>query len=134
MPHFTIPRSGSAPLAFEGHEIASVSGKKPGPGDKRITRWHDLSLYRAASGRYVVAIHFRCETRHDDPYDEAEVFEKPEDVIKYLEDFDPVEGVRGWTQQTHAEQDRRLREALTNNYERLVSELLADQPEFVEKV
>jgi len=85
---FSLPRSGSAPLVIKGELLAEGNGQNP--TDKRVKRWHELSLFRASAGQYVVAIHFRCETRHDDPYDEAEVFDNPQDVVSYLEEFDPV--------------------------------------------
>ncbi len=130
---FLLPRSGSAPLAFTGEQLAYVSGKDIA-ADKRATRYHEIGLYRAASGRYVVAIHFVCQTKYDDPYDEAEAFDTPREVVQYLEEFEPLEGVRGWTQEKHAEQQERLKRALTNNFERLVSELLSSQAEFAERV
>ncbi len=91
-------------------------------------------MFLTNSKRYVVAIHFVCETKHDDPYDEADVFDSPAEVIDYLEQFNPLEGVRGWTLERHREQDRRLRTGLTNNFERLVSQLLASRSEFAERL
>lgn len=132
-PEFFIPRSGSSPLSFNGKRLAFVSGKDI-TSDKRATRYHEIGIYQATSGRYVVAIHFVCDTKYDDPYDEAEAFDTPAEVLLYLEEFDPLEGVRGWTQERHADQDRRLRDALTNNFERLVSKVLGGLNEFAEKV
>lgn len=102
--------------------------------EKHVSRWHEIELFVTDSNRYVVAVHFVCKTKHDDPYDKAKVFDSPAEVIEYLEEFDPVEGVRGWTLDRHREQDRRLRTALTNSFQRLVSQLLAGRPEFAQKL
>lgn len=132
MAKHSVTRSGSAPLTFEGDLISQASGRAY--TDKRITRWHEIDLYRTRTGRYIVSIRFRCETRHDDPYDEAEVFDTAEQVVEFLEEYNPIERVRGWTLEKHAENDRRLRKALVNNFERIVSDVLADQPAFAESV
>jgi hypothetical protein len=128
---FVVPRSGSSPLTFTGTRLARVSGRDL-QRDKHVSRWHEIELFLTNSKRYVVAVHFVCETKYDDPYDKADVFDSPAGVIDYLERFDPVERVRGWPLERHREQDRRLREALTHSFDRLVSELLKDQPAFAE--
>ena len=133
MPDFLIPRFADAPLAFTGERLATVSGQFTRPG-KQNKRWHEIHVYRTDSGKYVVSILFRCDTSHDDPYDEAEVFGTPGDVVEYLQTFDPVDRVRGWPVETHAEQDRRLREALTANFDRLVAQLIGSRAEFAERV
>ena len=136
MPAFMLRRSGTGPLQFEGELLAFASGHDLWPKNKPRppNRYHNIGLYRTHKGRYVVAVEFRCDTKFDDPYDAVEVLDSPQDVVEYLEDFDPLEGVRGWTLERHAEQDKRLREALTNNFERLVSLLLAGREEFAERV
>lgn len=133
MPEFTVPRFAAAPLAFSGKLLVSVSGQQTRPGKTNV-RWHEIDLYATDSGKYVVAIRFRCDTRHDDPYDEAEVLTSPEAVVEFLTTFDPVEAVRGWPNQGHEQQDERLREALTNSFDRLVSQVLAGRNEFAERV
>jgi hypothetical protein len=130
---FVVPRSGTSPLAFTGERLVRVTGLDL-QRDKQVSRWHEIELFLTNSKRYVVAVHFVCESKHDDPYDEAEVFDSPTGVIEYLERFDPVEGVRGWPLDRHREQDRRLRTALTNNFERLVSQLFASRVEFAERL
>lgn len=136
MPAFMLPRSGTGPLQFEGERIAFASGHDLWPKDKPRppNRYHNIGLYRTQNGRYVVAVEFRCDTMFDDPYDEVAVLESAKEVVEYLEDFDPCEGVRGWTLERHAEQDKRLRDALTNNFERLVSQVLNGRTEFAERV
>ena len=136
MPEFLLPRSGTGPLHFEGDRLAFASGRDLWPKDKPRppNRYHNIGLYRTQKGRYIVAVEFRCNTKFDDPYDEVEVFDSPVKVVEYLENFDPLEGVRGWTLERHAEQDHRLREALTNNFERLVSQVLAGRTEFADRV
>jgi hypothetical protein len=52
----TIPRSGAAPLAFDGAAIASDTTRAhDGPTQNR---WHDASVYRTAAGKYVVAVSY----------------------------------------------------------------------------
>lgn len=131
-----LARSGRAPLKFQGAQLAQARGQDLWKGSEKLrpNRFHTITLYRSESGKYVVQIQFRCNIKYDEPYDEVEVFEKPQDVVEYLSDFDPTEGIRGWTLERHQEQDRRLRTALTNNFETLVSQVLAGQDEFAEKV
>lgn len=133
MPRFTIPRYAAAPLAFDGELLATASGQHTRP-NKANSRWHELDLYLAESGKYVVAIRFRCSTRHDDPYDDAEVCQTPADVVRFLGEYDPVEKVRGWPLQQHAKEDARLREQLTSAFDRLASQVIANRDEFAEQV
>lgn len=130
---FIVPRYSAASLAFTGELLATVSAKSTRP-NKTNKRYHEIDLYLTDSGKYVVAIRFRCETRHDDPYDEAEVCESPAEVVEYLTEFDMLANVRGWPLAAHRQEDQRLREALTNNFDRLVSQLLSSRAEFAERV
>ena len=136
MAEFRLARSGTGQLVFDGELLAFACGKDLWPADKKGQphRYHNLGLYRSKSGRYVVTIAFRCKPKHDDPYDEAEAFDTPQEVLAYLNDFDPVEGVRGWPGNDYREQDRRLRGALTSSFETLVSQVLAGRDEFAEMV
>lgn len=136
MTTFELARSGRGPLKFQGEQLAQASGGDLWKGSEKLkpNRFHILTLYQTASGKYVVQIQFRCNIRYDEPYDEVEVFDTPAEVVAYLQDFDPTEGVRGWTLSRHEEQDRRLRTALSNNFETLVSQVLAGRDEFAEKV
>ena len=133
MPDFLVPRFSDAPLAFSGTRLAEVSGKETRP-DKTNKRWHEISLFRTDSGRFVVAIRFRCETTFDDPYDDAEALDSPADVVQFLNEFDPCEHIRGWPRPSHAQQDDRLRAALTANFDRLVAQLIGSRAEFAERV
>lgn len=133
MPSFTVPRYSDAPLAFEGELIGSVSGEHTRP-DKANNRWHEIDLYHTQSGKYVVAIRFRCSTRHDDPYDEAEVCQTPAAVVRFLNEFDPVEKVRGWPLEKHVNEDARLRHWLMVGFEQLASQLISNRAEFAERV
>lgn len=136
MQTFSVPRSGNSPLLFEGEQLCHVRGIDLWPKDKANPphRWHEITIYRTQSGRYVVAIRFHCNPKYDDPYEEAEVCDTPQDVIEYLTTFDPVDGIRGWTLEKHREQDRRLRAALVANFETLVSQALSSRPEFAVRV
>lgn len=136
MTDIELARSGRAPLKFRGEQIAQARGDALWQGSPKLkpNRYHTITLYRTESRKYVVQIQFHCNTKYDDPYDEVEVFEQPQQVVEYLEDFDPVDGIRGWTLERHQEQDRRLRAALTGNFETLVSQVLAGHDEFAEKV
>lgn len=136
MPEFTVPRSGTSHLVFNGERIAFADGRDQWPPTKSHppNRYHTIALYRTESGRYVVHIAFRCNPEYDDPWDEAEVFDDPSEVVEYLNDFNPTEGIRGWPSEKHATQHQRLITALTNNFEILVSQVLAGQAEFAERV
>ena len=134
MPEYTVPRFDEAPLAFEGELLASVSGQHTRPG-KTNNRWHEIDLFKTQSGKYVVAIRFCCATQHDDPYEDAEVFTTPQESLAFLHDYDPVENVRGWPLAKNADNDRRLREALVGNFERLVAQIVATCPTlFAERI
>lgn len=136
MTEFTVPRSGTSHLVFQGERLGLADGRDQWPQNKSHppNRYHVIAIYKTDSGKYVVHISFRCNPEFDDPYDEAEVFKNPEDVVEYLNDFDPTDGIRGWPSEKHATQDARLRTALTNNFEILVSQVLAGQVEFAERI
>lgn len=133
MRDFIVPRHAAAPLAFSGELLASVSGQQTRP-DKTNKRWHEIDLYKTATGKYVVAIRFRCATKYDDPFDDAEVLTSTDEVTDFLNGYDPVEHVRGWPLERHEQEDQRLREALTHHFDRLVSQLLSSRAEFAERV
>jgi hypothetical protein len=127
----TLQRSGSRPLTFVGTLLAKADGPAE---EKKIVRWHQLKLYHAASGVYVVAIQFRTTSRHETTWDDAFVCDTSEDVIALLEDYDPVEYVLGWPVPRYADKDRRVRDVLVADFESLVSTLLAGLEEFAERV
>ena len=133
MPEYLVPRFSDAPLAFSGELLATVSGQNTRP-EKTNKRWHEIDLFRTDSGKFVVAVRFRCETSFDDPYDDAEALDSSEVVVRFLNEFDPCEHIRGWPRPSHAQQDDRLRDALTNSFDRLVAQLIGSRAEFAERV
>jgi hypothetical protein len=77
-----LRRDGQPPLRFVGQQIGRHDGQLPGVG-----LWHDLALYRAAAGDYVVEIvarmptgPARCHATRADTLDAA---------LTLLEDHDP---------------------------------------------
>jgi len=130
---FNLPRTGQPPIAFDGTEIAFASGSNL-PSKRVNPRWHEIALYKTASGKYVAHVAFKCDSRYDTERDDAKVCETPDCIIAWLNAFNPTEHVRGWPLDKHRIQDERLREKLTTAFKTLVTQALAQTSEFSEKV
>ena len=129
MKTFILPRTGLSAATFKGELLANVDGKNL-PGSHKRSRWHEIAVYRAESGRFLVHVAFRVSNQHDSPNDQVRIFDEPTDAISFLWNFDCTAAVRGWQGEKYERQDATLRTHLANNFDQLVSELSTMIPEF----
>ena len=133
MPSFNIPRTSQTAIAFEGELLAHVSGKDI-PSVQKNPRWHEINLYRTASGKYVAHVAFKCDSRYDNERDDVQVCKSPDEIVTFLNSFNPTTNVRGWPHDKHKQQDDRLREKLTEAVKTLATQALAQTSEFSERI
>lgn len=107
MDSITVPRSGKAPLKFEGKLLAEQSGKTATGRDRN--RWHDVSIYRSKGGKYVASVTYRTVWQGEIGHDAAEIFDDGAEAAKWLEAFDPTANVGGYPpQDAYAAKQARL--------------------------
>ena len=134
MPMIILPRSGRAPVQFNGELLAQASSRQSLHSEKQHKRWHEITVYQTDSGKYVVHVAFRCDNRYDAPHDDIEVCATPADVVSYLSTYHPTAYIRGWPLPQHKEHDARLRQGLTDNFEAIVADVLCLYDVFAERV
>jgi hypothetical protein len=129
--NYTLPRSGRAPLRFQGELLAESEGYRY--TGREQTRWHNIAIYRTAGGKYVVSIQYRTRYQGETDHDAAEVIAQPSGVEATLREYDPIAIVRGFPANDHyADRQARLQTDIRQRYEAQVSDVLADRPEFAE--
>lgn len=133
MPTFNIPRTGQPPIAFEGEVIAFVCGADA-PSKRANPRWHEITLYKTKTGKYVAHVAFKCDSRYDTERDDVRICNTPDCVLEWLNSFNPTDNVRGWPLDKHRTQDERLREKLTAAFKTLITQALAQTSEFSERI
>lgn len=90
MDTFDLPRDGETNLAFEGELLALVSTES----DRKM-RWSEYSIYRTASGKWVVAGVGRSRHPEEDDWFWARVVETPAEVREAFYRVRPeTDGVR----------------------------------------
>lgn len=131
----TIPRTGNAPLKFEGELIAkSVPTPDSGKKGKEPKRWHELTLFCTLTGKYVLAISYRVEWKGEHDHHYAEVLPDIPSAVRAIQGYDPVAHVIGYPpSEQYAEKQARLLNELRQTFAVQVSELL-NRDEFAEVV
>lgn len=123
MPTYTIPRSGDAPLKFDGELIATAGSDQF--ASRELQRWHTLSLYRTDS-RWIVHVAFRSRWRGESSRDDAYVCDSTEGVRAVLREHEPVGERVGFPPgDQYATRQRTLETEITEQYDHAVSEILA---------
>ena len=82
MADIKIPRTGDIPLEFEGEALGSVSTRSISGTES--TRWHEITVYHAAGGVYVMHVGFRTEWRGEPDHDCALVTQSLEEAAEYV--------------------------------------------------
>ncbi|WP_447978134.1 hypothetical protein [Candidatus Nitrospira bockiana] len=134
MTSYKLPRTGQAPLAFEGEELARSDGRWANGVEQN--RWHTLAVYRTDGGNYVLAIHYRTQWQGEQHDDRAIVLgQDAHRLAEELERYDPTTVVQGFPPGSqYAEKQRRLLESIERRYRQQVSELLSKVPGAEERI
>lgn len=124
METFKLNRSGKAPLKFNGELITESSSS-----DHNSTRWHEISVYKTDSKKWVVAVEFVSRWQGEASKDTVEYFNNPQDIAKYLEEFDCLDGLLGFPAGEHyADKQAKLEKDIKTRWGSLISEILGNIP------
>jgi len=91
---YTLSRDGQRPLRFSGTLLAESQGARW--AGKDVNRYHNLAVYQAANGQYLVAWSYRTQWQGEAPHDRVEDYATLEAALSALEAFNPVEWVAGY--------------------------------------
>lgn len=134
MQRFTIPRTGDAPVVFEGEHLAEVSTRLAAGRERN--RWFEVDLYRTQAGKYVLAIDFHTMWQGEHDTSRVVLCDSPADVRAELTLFNPLEDVGGYPPgDVYAEKQSRLERALFLDWQTAVEELFVGlEEEFAEVI
>ena len=124
MQQFSLTRTGLPPLRFLGERVASSEGGRVGTRDQ--TRWHDVSIFQAATG-WVGEVVFR--TRWDGESDRHTVYvcATPSEVAAALAAHEvPASGIGFPVGSVYADKQQAMLADLRARLAAQVSEVLAD--------
>jgi hypothetical protein len=82
MQEYTVTRDGQKDLRFSGELLAEVNNKWVAGKDN--SRWHELSLYKTAGGKYVLHEVFRTQWQGEIDRHGAAVYGTAEEVLDTL--------------------------------------------------
>lgn len=120
----TLPRSGGAPLRFEGDKLGEQTTRVS--SGFRNNRWHELTLYRKADGRLVLAIAYRTCWQGEEPRDDVLLADDADELDSLVREYAGVLAGRHVTVPPgDVEKKQRLHADLQSGFERAVGDLLA---------
>ena len=123
--HIKLSRTGDAPLAFVGVELAREEGLWY--GGQQQNRWHELALYQTNAGKFVLAIAYRTQWQGEDQYDEVFVHERMRDIVLTLQHYDPLTRLIGFpARPEYRDRQEKLRYSVRVRFHSQVSALLRD--------
>jgi len=120
-----IERTGQRPLEFEGEQLAEVSTRNH--AGKERNRWHELAVWKTASGKFVAAVSYHTQWEGEAGYDDAVVFESLDQVAILFEEYIfPNIGAIGFpASPTYADRQARLMADLEQAFKHAAGRLLA---------
>lgn len=123
MEKISLSRTALPELEFHGEQVVSLKGDDAdGSTDGR---WHDIAIYRADDGEWVVAIGYRTHQQNETPDDYVETAKTPKEVEEILSLYDPTERVDRNLQEAQGVQFRNtVNQALTRRYDIQVTKAL----------
>ena len=121
-----IERTGQRPLEFEGEQLAEASTRNH--AGKERNRWHELAVWKAASGKFVAGVSYHTQWDGEAGYDDAMVFESLDQVATLFEEYIfPNIGAIGFpASPTYADRQARLIEDLEQAFKHAAGRLLAE--------
>lgn len=82
MDEYTITRDGQRDLKFTGEKLAEVNNKWV--AGRENNRWHELTLYRTAGGKYVLQEVYRTMWQGELDSNSATICDTAEEVLAAL--------------------------------------------------
>ncbi len=131
---YTIPRTGDAPLRFEGTLLAAIDGVCV--NGKEQDRCHELDLYQSVQGDYVLVITYSTRWQGEEGHSTVVICPLPDDVVTALRLYDPRRVVAGYPPgKAFEERQARLLADISRRYQSQISQLLGQQADlFAEEV
>jgi hypothetical protein len=120
---FEIEITGELSLEFDGISLISESNHWVNGQDRN--RYHSIDIYEPSDGGYILHICF--VTHWQGEHDQKEVWELGtlDQVVKILENYDPIEFLIGFPNGQHfAEKQARLEDALARDWVELKGKVL----------
>ena len=127
---YTLPRTGDAPLSFQGQLVVSSSSQQPPTKRGRSeleTHWHELALYVTAAGKHVAAISYRS-TWPGELEDHCARVGTLSNCLRWFREYDPTGPVRGFPLPhgpSFARRHSALLDQVEHGYDAALSQLLA---------
>ena len=124
---YTLPRTGDAPLTFQGELVARSSAQQqPTKRDLPLERrYHVLAIYRTLKQQHVGHITY-VTTWQGELGDALAVVGTLDEVVAWFRDYDPTGPVAGFPAgRGFADRQQRLLEAIELGYDSALSTLLA---------
>lgn len=123
MPKLTVPRSGNAPLEFEGELLCLSEGRLR--NGQPNSHWHAITIYGVGGTHYVLHIGYRSLRRGEEPRDVALVLDGPAAVAQALKDYAPELDVQGYPPGlAYADKQARLLSDIRRRWNGQISEVL----------
>jgi hypothetical protein len=133
MSEYVLSRSGTAPLKFNGELLSSANCEYV--GGQQQNRYHEIDIYRTASGKYVLAINYHTRWQGEHGTHDVTTHEDINGVISQLTRTNPIGTLIGFPLgNQYIEKQMRLEDALRANWNALVTEVLEDVPEAAESI
>lgn len=122
MDNITLPRTGNRPVTFPGEELAAAHS-----GDHDANRWHELTLYRHADGRYILAVAYHTQWQGEHDHAAVYVAGDADDLAAQTQHIDPMEHVMGFPPGKQFDERReRLEKDLRTRFAVALGEILAE--------
>lgn len=123
MEKIRLSRTALPELEFQGEQVIRLAGEDAdGSTDGR---WHDVAVYRADDGEWVVSIGYRTRQENETPDDFVETARSPKEVEEILSLYDPTERVdRELLQGEGVKLRNTILQTLTRRYDAQVTKTL----------
>lgn len=126
MQEHKLTRTGNVPLAFAGEQLARESGRWHAGVEQN--RWHEITVYKTAAGRVVVAITYRTLWQGETDYHAVEVVDDLRAAAAVLRAYVPAEYLLGYPPALEGTQfalkQARLQRSLEDRYRDAVTAVL----------
>lgn len=120
-----VRRDGDAPLVFRGEQLATATTHEH-EGDAQ-NRWHEITVYRTAAGRFVLAIKYHTQWQGErDCADAVVLGDQAQEVTELLRHYDGIlpTGIGFPPGEQYAARQARLEASIEGRWHRAVSEIL----------
>jgi hypothetical protein len=121
-----VQRTGQRPLEFEGQKIASASSRNH--AGKERNRWHEITVWKTASGKFVAAVSYLTQWEGEASHDDALAFDSLEQVATLLEEyiFPNIAAIGFPASPTYADRQARMMADLEEGFKHAAGQVLEE--------